>query len=306
MSYLDKDLIELLNKKQQELNEVAQQLTFEEVLLDSKLTSILKEKYSFLNSIIDKYNLVNNLICEINSLNSTEKEIFKDEILKTEKKIYELKNEIMHQIFDQNGQNEVAIIEIQSSSDNATKLKNAYQNFCKKNNIDFFMFEDNFIKFEVAGKNVFKYFLCENGIHKYNKEKICVLAYPKQIKENPSFLDKDIKIDVFRSNGAGGQNVNKVSTAIRATHTQTNITVVCQDERSQIQNKNRAIENLKEKVEKYYCDRYEKETNTIKKKYFTLNLKRTYSDEQNIVICEDKSIALNKFLEGNYLELFSL
>lgn len=60
---------------------------------------------------------------------------------------------------------------------------------------------------------------------------------------------KDMRIDLFHSSGAGGQNVNKVETAVRVTHIPTGMSVVCQDERSQLKNKNRAIETLVKRLE---------------------------------------------------------
>ena len=70
-----------------------------------------------------------------------------------------------------------------------------------------------------------------------------------QAEEVPQIKDCDIKIDVFHSHGAGGQNINKVETAVRATHIPTGTVAVCQDERSQLKNRNRAVETLKRRVD---------------------------------------------------------
>ncbi|MEO9531790.1 MAG: peptide chain release factor H [Crocinitomicaceae bacterium] len=65
-----------------------------------------------------------------------------------------------------------------------------------------------------------------------------------------NFKQKDVKFETFRSSGAGGQNVNKVETAVRATHTPTNVSVVCRSTPSQLINKKIAIEKLKIELEK--------------------------------------------------------
>ena len=66
--------------------------------------------------------------------------------------------------------------------------------------------------------------------------------------EAVSISESDLKIDVFHSSGAGGQNINKVETAVRVTHIPTGTVVVCQDERSQLKNKKRALENIQIKL----------------------------------------------------------
>lgn len=64
--------------------------------------------------------------------------------------------------------------------------------------------------------------------------------------------DEDVRMDIFNSHGKGGQNVNKVETAVRLTHLPTGVVVTCQDERSQLQNKKRAARILSERVRAYY------------------------------------------------------
>ncbi len=110
------------------------------------------------------------------------------------------------------------------------------------------------ICFSGVGSTIFMH---ESGIHAFTDGKAVrsvKVASFKSVSESRSFDEKDVKIELTHADGAGGQNVNKVETAIRAKHIPTSITVTCRDERSQLQNKKRALEKLKEKVEAYYSE----------------------------------------------------
>ncbi|WP_028041973.1 peptide chain release factor H [Candidatus Stoquefichus massiliensis] len=91
--------------------------------------------------------------------------------------------------------------------------------------------------------------ICESPFRKHHKRKnwfvdVSILKEEKGIKNQ-----NDIKYEVFRSQGKGGQNVNKVSTAIRAIHISTGVSVVSQDQRSQLQNKKIAYVRLMQKID---------------------------------------------------------
>ncbi len=117
------------------------------------------------------------------------------------------------------------------------------------------------VSFKVDGVNVYGFLKAEKGVHRLvrispfdaNKRRhtsFASLEVMPEVEDDDEIeiRDEDIRIDIFRSSGAGGQKVNKTDTAIRITHFPTGIVVTCQNERSQLQNKNMAFQYLRAKL----------------------------------------------------------
>ena len=111
-----------------------------------------------------------------------------------------------------------------------------------------FLSESSFI---AEGEDVITRLSPLTGAHKVTvsgakSEELCFAVTPlDEARETP---DNDFKISITRSSGAGGQHINKVETAVRVTHIPTGLTVTCQDERSQLANKKRALETIKKRL----------------------------------------------------------
>ena len=134
------------------------------------------------------------------------------------------------------------------------------------------------VTMEITGDFAYGYAKAENGVHRLvrispfdsNKRRhtsfASVFVYPEvddsiEIDINPA----DLRIDTYRSGGKGGQNVNKVETAVRITHIPTNTVAACQTERSQLQNKTNAMKMLKAKLYRLELEKQEAEKDEVEK-----------------------------------------
>ena len=178
----------------------------------------------------------------------------------------------------------------------------------------------------VIGINAYGYLKHEKGVHRLvrispfdaNKRRHTSFASVEVIPEvdkeiQIDILDKDLKIDIYRSSGPGGQGVNTTDSAVRITHLPTGIVVTCQNERSQIQNKEHCMEVLKSKLYALELEKQNQELSDMKKGQMAIAFgsgKRSYVMCPYTLVKDNESgyetSAVDKVLDGNLDELIKM
>lgn len=254
--------------------------------VNSELISLKKE----LGDLKKANTIVNGLkdLIELVSLDDSLKDDLETEFLNVEKLVEDLEvATLLNGPYD----NLNCFLEIHPGAggteamDWASMLLRMYERFCESNGykyevIDFLKGEEAGVKsvtLRISGNMSYGYFKGEKGVHRLvrispfdsNKRRHTSFASVTVVPEfdkisDIEIKDEDLKIDVFHSSGAGGQSVNTSDSAVRITHLPTKIVVSCQVERSQLRNKERAMEMLKSKLYQLEVEKKEAELNKEK------------------------------------------
>ena len=217
------------------------------------------------------------------------------------------------------------------AQDWASMLLNMYERFCEKNN---FAFEEISISkgdeagiksaiIIIKGINAYAYLKNESGVHRLVRispfdagrrrhTSFAAVTVTPEFKSTPNIEinETDLKIDVYHSSGAGGQSVNTTNSAVRITHLPTKIVVTCQNERSQLKNKETALKILMNKLYELELKKNEEKINSLKNNDININFGsqiRSYVLEPYKLVKDNRSNYENndpdKILNGDILEM---
>lgn len=264
---------EIFNRIENEFDEINQIVCHVEIMSDHKLYSHYLTKMKKLEVIAQKNKQYKKLLEDINDLKALNSGEIDAEIAELNETAERLLNE-MKQIYRDGiaKENEQVVLEINSKEDDefVALLSEIFEKYSNSNNYFFECLEkkDGSAKLKIKGEGVYKNLACFSGKIKkiyHGVESHAIVVILKTEEENFELNEDDLVIQTSKSSGAGGQHINKTESAVKIIHKPTGIFAECQNERSQLKNKERAMEILRKKITQKLAEKSEKDIKNQRK-----------------------------------------
>lgn len=324
------DRLQMLADRYEELGEI---LSDPDVIADSKRFMELSKEMADLRETVEKYEKYKQVVQQIKDdeemlsagLDDEMAAMVKEELSDSKNEKQKLEQEIKILLLpkDPNDGKDL-IMEIRGAAGGdeaslfAADLFSMYSKYAERQGWSIEVIDKNMtevggfkeIALTINGKNVWSKLKYESGAHRVQRVPVTesagrvhtstatVVVMPEEEDVEIDLDPKDIRVDVYRSSGAGGQHINKTSSAVRMTHLPTGIVVAMQDQRSQQQNREKAMKILKARVYDYYKSQEQSEYDENRKSAVGTGDRseriRTYNYPQNRVTDHRIGLSLNK------------